>query len=165
MDNFILFPTAIEIQIYNSLLLKFFNQPLEERLAKHGVRISSLQYGILRMLQGETLTISVLSQRLGIDPSTLVRSVDGLERLELARRGRDPHDRRRNPIQITDKGLLLLTDIPPITPQDQTFQALQSLGIDKALQLKDLLSQLIKEFPEGKLVADLMEQQNKPPDY
>ena len=103
MSEHHLYPVAIEIQFYAALLLKFFNQALEERLRQYGTKISSLQHGILRMLQFDTLTISELSQRLGLDPSTLVRAVDASEHKDLACRGTDPHDRRRNPITITSK--------------------------------------------------------------
>lgn len=151
-----LVPLAIEIQLYAALLLKFFNQALEERLRGCGERISSLQYSILRMLQFETLTISEISRRMGFDPSTLVRAVDTLEGKGLARRGSDPHDRRRNPITITDKGLDLVIAIPMITAEDPTIQALQSFGVESTTQLRDLLRGLMQEFPEGKVVAGLM---------
>jgi DNA-binding MarR family transcriptional regulator len=108
------------------------------------------------MLQFDTLTISELSQRMGLDPSTLVRAVDALERKDLARRGIDPHDRRRNPITITEKGLELVTSVPVIAGDDLTYQTLQSLGYESATQLRDLLHRLIVEFPEGKLVAELV---------
>lgn len=145
---------AIEIQLYAALLLKFYNQALEERLRECGEGISSLQHGILRMLQFDTLTISEISQRMGLDPSTLVRAVDALERKDLARRGRDPHDRRRNPITITEKGLELVNAVPVIAAGDPTFQALQSLGLESTTQLRDLLREVIIEFPEGKMVAE-----------
>lgn len=150
-----LIPAAIEIQLYASLLLKFFNQALEKRLRDRGEKVSSLQYGILRMLQLDTLTISEISQRMGIDPSTLVRAVDALERKGLARRGSDPRDRRRNPITITEKGADLVAAVPVITADDLTLQALQSFGIESAIQLRDLLRGLIEEFPEGRMVAGI----------
>jgi DNA-binding MarR family transcriptional regulator len=151
-----LYPVAIEIQLYAALLLKFFNQALEERLRQCGTRVSTLQHSILRMLQFDTLTISELSQRMGLDPSTLVRAVDALERKDLARRGTDPHDRRRNPITITEKGMELVTSVPAIADEDLTYQVLQSFGSESATQLRDLLHRLIVEFPEGKLVAELV---------
>jgi DNA-binding MarR family transcriptional regulator len=158
-----LYPVAIEIQLYAALLLKFFNQALEERLRECGERISSLQHGILRMLQFDTLTISEVSQRMGLDPSTLVRAVDALERKDLARRGSDPHDRRRHPITITEKGMELVTTVPVIAGEDLSFQALQSLGIESTTRLRDLLRELIKEFPEGRMVAELMSDQTDRP--
>lgn len=151
-----LYLVAGEIQIYAALLLKFFNQALEERLRQCGTRMSVLQHSLLRMLQFETLTISELSQRLGLDPSTLVRSVDNLERKDLARRGTDPQDRRRNPISITEKGKELIASFPVIADDDLTYQVLQSLGCESAMQLRDLLRRLIVQFPEGQRVAELL---------
>jgi DNA-binding MarR family transcriptional regulator len=156
MPDHHLHPIAIEIHIYAALLLKFFNQALEERLRGYDTKISALQHSILRMLQYDTLTISEISRRMGLDPSTLVRAVDALERKDLARRGTDPHDRRRNPITITPNGLELVSAVPSIDPADPTFLALQSLGAESSTHLRDLLRRLILEFPEGKLVADLM---------
>lgn len=150
------YPVAMELQLYAALLLKFFNQAVENRLRAHGEKISGLQYGILQMLQFESLTISEISQRLGFDLSTLVRSVDALERKELARRDSDPHDRRRNPISLTTKGRELMMKAPIITESDPTFQALQALGLTSATQLRDLLKELITKFPEGELVVGLM---------
>lgn len=152
----VLYPLATEIQLYAALLLKFFNQALEERLSDHGERISSLQHGILRMLQTETLTISDLSQRMGLNPSTLVRAVDSLERKGLAQRGSDPNDRRRNPVSITEKGDELISVVPLVSVQDSVLQALQTLGPEQASQLRDLLRAFIQQFPEGRTVADLM---------
>jgi DNA-binding MarR family transcriptional regulator len=155
-EESLLYPTAIEIQLYAALLLKFFNQALEERLRQQGEKISSLQHGILRMLQFETLTISEISQRMGLDPSTLVRAMDSLEKKGLAQRGRDPNDRRRNPITITEKGRELIIAVPVISDDDHTFQALQTIGAESATQLRNLLRAFVQEFPEGALVAGLM---------
>ncbi len=148
--------TSNEIYTLSALLLKFFNHGLEERLKKYDVNISGLQYGVLRMLQLERLTISTISQRMGLDPSALVRIIDLLEKKELVSRGVDPNDRRRNPIQITQKGRELLAANPVISEKDLTFQALESLGAESALQLRDLLLQVIRHFPEGRLVSGLM---------
>ncbi len=148
------FQTAEEIQVYTALLLKYFNQALEERLNQHGENISSLQHGMLRMLQFETLTISEISQRFGLDASTVVRAMDALERKGLAKRGSDPHDRRRNPITIAEKGIELVNAVPAISPQDPTIQALQALGPEKTGQLKNLLRELLQYFPEGKIVVN-----------
>ena len=154
-----LHPVASEILLYSALLLKFSNQALEERLRACGESISSLQHGILRMLKVETLTISDISQRMGLNPSTLVRSVDVLERRGLARRGSDPQDRRRNPISITERGRELVAAVPMISGEDLTSRALQSFGTESTTQLRDLLRWLISEFPEGKTVAELVSSQ------
>ncbi len=156
MEQDKLLPIANEIHVYAALLLKFVNQSLEERLRDYGVSIDSLQHSVLSMLRFETLTISTICQRMGLDPSTMVRKIDSLERKRLVRRGHDPRDRRRNPIHITEKGIELITAVPVISDKDPAFQGLQSLGFDSALQLHDLLRKLIQQFPEGKLVSELM---------
>ncbi len=151
-----LMQTASEIFAFSGLLLKFFNQGLERRLVKYGTHLSSLQYNIVRMLAYEQLTISTISKRLGMDPAALVRLVDSLERKGLVLRGKDPHDRRRNPLQITQKGLELVQAIPVIAVDDDTYRALQSIGTDTARQLRDLLTQFVQQFPEGRVVSEIM---------
>jgi DNA-binding MarR family transcriptional regulator len=149
-----------EIFTYAALLARFFSQSLEERLQNYGVPMTGFQHGVLRMLQSETLTISTLSQRMGLDPSAMVRMIDSLERKGLVVRGTDPHDRRRNPIQITPKGIDLAAATPVISDQDLTFQALQSLGEEETILLRDLLLKVIQQFPEGRLVSGLMSGQS-----
>ncbi len=141
---------ANEIYAYTALLLKLFSQSLERRLQDSGARMSVLHYLVLRMLQGEALTISTISQRMDLDPSFVVRIIDSLEQKGLAARGVDPHDRRRNPIQITEKGGAMVAAIPMISGEDPTFQALQSLGAESAAQLRDLMLKVIQQFPEGR---------------
>ncbi len=143
---------ANEIYAYSALLIKFFSQSLEGRLENYGVRMSILHYLVLRMLQTGALTISTISQRMDLDPSFVVRIIDSLEQKELAKRGFDPHDRRRNPIQITEKGQELIKNIPMISESDPTFQALQSLGAISTAQLRDLLLEVIRQFPEGRFM-------------
>ena len=156
MTEFDLVMLSNEIFIYSALLLKLFNQSVDERLRSLGVPMSSLQLSILRMLQHETLTVSTISERLGMDPSTIVRTVDALERKSLAGRGVDPDDRRRNPIKISQEGLELIRKVPVVTATDLSFQALQSIGAESVLQLRELLLKVMKKFPEGKLVSELM---------
>lgn len=147
--------TVSEIHVYASLLLKFFNDAVETRLQAYGVKLSGLQYGILGMLSHETLTVSALSQRMGIDPSSMVRIIDSLEGKGLAERGTDPNDRRRNPIRITDNGRALLAAVPQISESDRVFQALESLGLEKAGQLRDALRGVMQQFPDGRMVSAL----------
>ncbi len=140
----------------SGLMLKFFNQGLEGRLEKYGVKVSSLQFNIVRMLAYETLTISTISQRIGLDPSALVRIIDALEKKGLVARGSDPNDRRRNPIQITQAGINLVAAVPVISNEDPIYLAMQSLGSEHTGQLRDLLVRVIEQFPEGRIVAGAM---------
>jgi DNA-binding MarR family transcriptional regulator len=49
-----------------------------------------------------------LGRRLGLDPSGLVRAIDELEGMGLAQRRRDPADRRRHALALTDDGMAAL---------------------------------------------------------
>ncbi len=141
---------ANEIYATTALLIKLFSQSLEGRLQQSGAGMSVLNYLVLRMLQAEALTSSTISQRMDLDPSFVVRIIDALEQKGLAARGVDPRDRRRNPIQITARGLELIAAIPMVSQEDPTFRALQSLGAGAAAQLRDLLLKVVQQFPEGR---------------
>jgi DNA-binding MarR family transcriptional regulator len=54
--------------------------------------------------EAEPCTISSLAGRLGIDPATVVRTVDSLEKRGLVERRRDKHDRRQVFVEFTPAG-------------------------------------------------------------
>ena len=143
---------AAEIHSMTALLLKFFNDGVSQRMQAAGQPLSALQFGVLQMLQFEALTVSAISQRMGMDPSSIVRLIDSLERKGLAARGSDPADRRRNPIQLTEAGRVLLAAVPPIAPGDPAVQALTALGDERTRQLRDLLIKLLLRIPEGRAI-------------
>lgn len=153
---------AVEIHNMAALLLKFFNDGVSQRMQAAGQQLSALQFGVLQMLQFEALTVSMISQRMGMDPSSIVRLIDSLERKGLVARGVDPADRRRNPIQLTEAGRALLAAVPPIAPDDPAVQALQALGEERTLQLRDLLIKLLLRIPEGRAILLAAP---RPPDY
>lgn len=148
---------ASEIQVYTALLLKFFNNSLEGRLRARGLAVSALQHSILRMLEHETLTISEISKRLGLEPSTVLRSLDALERKGLALRGRDARDRRRNPLHVTDEGRRFLAEVPVIAADDPALLALGYIGPQAGARLRDLLKEYVLQSPDGQLVVPQME--------
>ncbi len=146
---------ANEIYIYLSLTMKHFNEAFEERLHQQGESLTGLQIGVLRMFQYEVLTLSIVSQRMGLDPSSLMRIVDALERKGLVMRESDPHDRRRNPIRITEKGAGILRAVPIISEQDPIFRAIDAQGEAQITQLRDVLRAIVTQFPDGQTVAGL----------
>jgi DNA-binding MarR family transcriptional regulator len=74
----------------------------------HEQEMSATQFAILNTLermQGQELcTISKLAQLMGLDPATIVRSVDLLEKRGLVRRRRDTRDRRQVFVEFTEDG-------------------------------------------------------------
>ena len=56
------------------------------------------------MREGEPHTISSIAGKLGIDPATVVRTVDSLEKRGLVERRRDKQDRRQVFVELTVAG-------------------------------------------------------------
>jgi len=76
---------------------------------QHQNGMSATQFMILAMMeeaQGhEPCTISFFAGRLGLDPATVVRTVDSLEKRGLVERRRDTQDRRLVFVEFTALGL------------------------------------------------------------
>jgi DNA-binding MarR family transcriptional regulator len=74
---------------------------------QHG--LSTTQFIVLGLIgkaqsSGETCTISSIAGELGIDPATVVRTVDSLEKRGLVERRRSREDRRQVFVEFTDAG-------------------------------------------------------------
>jgi DNA-binding MarR family transcriptional regulator len=93
--------------------------------------------------------ISDLSRHFMLDPSTLVPAVDALERKGLAKRGRDPRDRRRIPIALTERGADLLACVPLVDGDDPLFQSLSLMEDEQRQQLLMLMRELVGYMPDG----------------
>lgn len=86
-----------------------------------------------------------ISRMMGVAPSTLVYVVDGLVERKLIKRGKDPNDRRREPLLLTKSGAALFAGIPKM---DATSLLVKSLERIKPLRRRQLL-ELLSEFAEG----------------
>src|SRR3954454_7775979 len=81
-----------------------------ERVAAHG--LTPPQCGVLRLLRGRPgLSQQELAEVLGMLPSRVVALVDELEDAGYVQRVRDDVDRRRNALQLTDRGLKALQTV------------------------------------------------------
>src|SRR5712691_333938 len=73
---------------------------------QHG--FSTTQFMVLGLVEksceGEPYTISLLAAKLGLDPATVVRTVDSLEKRGFVERQRDKQDRRQVFINFTETG-------------------------------------------------------------
>lgn len=87
-------------------LAVIFARALGDRLAPHEVSIG--QWAVLLVLWAEDgLSQTELSRRVAIEDATMVRNLDRMERDGLVRRERDPRDRRRSRIFLTERGRAL----------------------------------------------------------
>lgn len=134
---------AVDIRIFNSVITKLTLRDLEQRVSETIPGISLLQYGVMRLLAQEHSTLSELSSRMMLTPSTLVPAIDKLEREGLVVRGKDPNDRRRTPLILTETAHALLASIPPGHPNDRIVRAVEHLGPARARALAAALHDLL----------------------
>jgi DNA-binding MarR family transcriptional regulator len=148
--------TTFEIFVLGTVIAKNAIQSAQRHgiLAETG--LSMLQYGVLRALHRKALTIGELSKFMMVDPSTLVSVIDALSRKGLARRKRDPNDRRRIPVHITEKGIAIVAEHPDHGPfsaeDDALIQSIDALGEDKAQLLLSLLREVVSNMPDGESI-------------
>jgi MarR family transcriptional regulator, organic hydroperoxide resistance regulator len=85
---------------------KAIQRELAFQLSEHGV--AEPHYAYLRALLGKDgMTISEISERVGIEPATVTGMVDRLTSLGYVERVRHPSDRRKIQVFLTKKGELL----------------------------------------------------------
>lgn len=95
---------------------------VEAALAAEGFNLR--EYWVLTCLvDGDAASQATLGEILGVDRSDMVRLVDSLEKRNLAKRVKDPKDRRRQIISVTKKGTKAYTTLRPlvIAAEDQAL--------------------------------------------
>lgn len=146
---------VFELRVLMSLAWKSAMHHLEQWLAQHEADITRVQLGVLRMIEHEGAhTLSDLSRKWGLDPSTLVPTIDALERKDYVSRERDPQDRRRVLISLTERGRLIIQHVPLIADDDPLLNALNTLGEADTQQLLTLLCRLVHLMPEGEQMME-----------
>lgn len=148
---------AFQIRSFAVIGAKLMVQDLEGRLAKHLPGVSGPQFGVLHILSCNPSTIRELSDHLMLAPSTLVPIVDRLESEGLVVRGKDPDDRRRTPLMLTEHARQMLALVSPVDTHDKLCNALNALGVEKSRQLSRLLQELIRQLaPEHDIVTQVL---------
>lgn len=99
-------------------------------------------YAVLAILgEGARETQAAIADALLLDPSRLVALLDSLEQRSLVVRQRDPEDRRRHVVSITDTGRAELARLRKLVKglEDNFFAP---LGADERTRLHALLAEL-----------------------
>lgn len=129
-----------------SYAARAFTRELSRRLAADGARIG--QWAVLMFLWAEDgQTQRELSRRVAIEDATMVRTLDRMERDGVVRRERNPHDRRRIGVFLTEKGWALRDTLVPHAIAGNR-SASQRLTDDEQRQLMDLLRRVIGALEE-----------------
>ncbi len=144
-----------ELKMLSAFIMKIGRESFEQRMQREGYEISALQFGLLRMLamDGEH-SLKELSQKVMLDPSTLVPSLDTLERKGLVFRHRDAQDRRRIVIGLTEQGQRLAQRFHAVGDDDAIYQALLRMREADIDQLLRLMRALIQALPDGDQMMD-----------
>ena len=116
-------------------------------------RIESLglnprMWGALNVLDAEgAITQHALCQGIGIDPSSMVSTIDELESKGLVERRRHPSDRRAHALHLTTKGRQTLTRGRELARRAQD-ELLAPLNEEEREQLHGLLLRLALASPD-----------------
>lgn len=145
---------SLEEEVYLSLRLtsQEMDQPWIQYL-RGTAGISPSQYNLLRILRGAGeagRTMGEISDRMINRDPDVTRLADRTVRLGLARRRRDPDDRRVVKLFITPRGLTLLASLDPVVERF-IQQALGGLGKARLRALRDLLEAVragFRPFPD-----------------
>lgn len=136
---------ADKIRFLCSVITKVAREDLQTLLDSHDSGISAIEHGVLRHLSGGVDSMADISRLMGVAPSTLVYVVDGLVKKKLVKRGKDPNDRRREPLSLEKKGAALFDQIPKM---DESSVLVKRLGGMTEARRRELLA-LLDEFVQG----------------
>lgn len=115
---------------------KQFSARLEE------LGLTTRMWGALNVLDAEgAITQQTLGKCTGIDPSSMVSTIDDLEAAGLVERHQHPSDRRAHALYVTDEGRAVLARGRQLARQAQE-DLLTPLAADERKQLHDLLLRL-----------------------
>jgi MarR family transcriptional regulator, lower aerobic nicotinate degradation pathway regulator len=125
-------------------VVKAAGRVLGDRLAARGLRTHHLA-ALAALADGGPLCQQDLCARLDLDKSYVVGVVDDLEAAGLARRERDPADRRRHRVAVTDGGRALLAELLDEDARCQD-EVLAALTADERRTLVALLGRVVTDL-------------------
>ena len=115
-----------------------------------GWQLRPQQFAILTILRaGGEASQQQLCQVLGIDSGNMVELVDGLEALGYVQRRRDPRDRRRYLLAMTETGRGAFGAMASAV-DDYTARFLEPLDQAEQMALAGALAKLFATTPEGR---------------
>jgi len=120
--------------------------------------VTPRMWGALNVLYSEgAISQHALCKGVGMDPSSMVATIDELEAKGLVERHRDPQDRRAHALHVTAKGKRALTAGRALA-RDAQNDLLAPLNREERAQLHGLLLQLITtsscDLPNGPAQAE-----------
>jgi DNA-binding MarR family transcriptional regulator len=137
---------AEQIRGLCSVITKVARADLGSHLKQHDSGITAIEHGVLRHLSRGVTSMAEMSRLMGVAPSTLVYVVDGLTKKKLVKRGKDPKDRRREPLLLEKKGTELFANSPKMDASSAMVKSLESIPASRRRELLILLNEFVKEL-------------------
>src|ERR1700757_331991 len=137
---------AEQIRALCSVITKVARANLESHLKQHHWGINAIEHGVLRHLSHGITSMAEMSRLMGVAPSTLVYVVDGLTKKKLVKRGKDPKDRRKEPLLLEKKGAELSANCPKMDTGSNLVKSLESMPASRRRELLILLREFVKEL-------------------
>lgn len=137
---------AEQIRALCSVITKVARADLESHLKEHDSGITAIEHGVLRHLSRGVTSMAEMSRLMGVAPSTLVYVVDGLTKRKLVKRGKDPKDRRKEPLLLEKKGAELFANSPKMDAGSTLVKSLEGMPASHRRELLVLLNELGKEL-------------------
>ncbi len=123
---------------------RLLSRTLEKRIKQHGVSIG--QWHFLRVLWEEQgLSQREVSHRVGMREPTTATTLQGMERVGLVRRVRDPGDIRRVNVYLTERGEQLASQLLPYVPEVNGI-ASSNLSTDEIGHLESSLEKMVQSL-------------------
>jgi len=115
-------------------------------LKRHDSVVTAIEHGVLRHLSRGVTSMAEMSRLMGVSASTLVYVVDGLTKKKLVKRGKDPKDRRREPLLLEKKGAEVYENSPKMGAGSTLVKSLESMPASRRQELLVLLNEFVKEL-------------------
>ena len=138
---------ADKIRFLCSVITKVARADLQTHLENHASGISAIEHGVLRHLSRGESSMAEISRLMGVAPSTLVYVVDGLVKKKLIKRGKDPKDRRREPLMLEEKGVNLFDEIPRLDGNSVLVKRLDCMNERRRREFVALLDEFAQDLP------------------
>jgi DNA-binding MarR family transcriptional regulator len=129
---------------HTGFLLSRMGLVAQKRFSEHleQLDLNTRMWGALNVLDAEgAITQHALGKSTGIDPSSMVATIDELEQRGLVERRPHPTDRRAHALHVTDKGRETLASGRKLARHAQE-ELLAPLSANERQQLHDLLLRL-----------------------
>lgn len=135
---------AQTLRHYSGMIMKTSKREIAQFLEEEGIELHPHQFLVLQCLRKHTMTLVEVSRMMELDPSTVAPTIEMFVRQGWVKRDRDPNDRRRAPLTVTQEGLEPLKLIKShFEERGLLVKSLELMGEEKSQELISLLQEVV----------------------